>query len=61
LIETRKSPEFTVTAVALDALVELVGRNVIDQLREDDAANMHASFSGLSLLKENHAKIVNGS
>src|ERR1039458_3641444 len=61
LIETGKSPEFTITAVAFDALVELVGRDVIDQLREDDAADMHASFSGLSLLSENRAKTVSGS
>ncbi len=43
LIKTGKSPEFIVAAIALDALAELVGRNVIDQLREDDAADMHAS------------------
>jgi len=29
------------------------------QLREDDAADMHASFSGLSLQQEKHAKNVN--
>jgi hypothetical protein len=32
-----------IAAVTLDALGELVRRNVIDQLREDDAANIHAS------------------
>jgi len=31
--------------VALDALVELVRRKVVDQLGEDDAAGMHASLS----------------
>jgi hypothetical protein len=61
LIQTRKSPEFMVTPVALDALVELVGWDVIDQLREDDAAEMHASFSGLSPQPEKHAKTVSGS
>ena len=43
LVQAGKSPEFIIAAVTLDALGELVGRNVIDQLREDDAADMHAS------------------
>src|ERR1039458_10884575 len=43
LSETGKSPEFTITAVAFDALVELVGRDVIDQLREDDRSEEHTS------------------
>jgi hypothetical protein len=48
LIQTRKSPEFMVTPVALDALVELVGWDVIDQLREDDADSddVDQSFRG---------------
>jgi hypothetical protein len=43
LIETGKATEFIVSTVPLDALVELVGWDVIDQLRENDAAEMHAS------------------
>jgi hypothetical protein len=46
LIQTRKSPEFMVTPVALDALVELVGWDVIDQLREDDAAKLRIPRDG---------------
>ena len=43
LIETGKATEFIASTVPLDALVELVGWDVIDQLRENDAAEMHAS------------------
>jgi hypothetical protein len=43
LIETGKATEFIVSTVPIDALVELVGWDVIDQLRENDAAEMHAS------------------
>lgn len=43
LIETGKTTESIVFTVPLDALVELVGWDVIDQLRENDAAEMHAS------------------
>ena len=46
LIETRKSAEFIIAAVALDALVELVRWEVIDQLGEDCAADRHAPLSG---------------
>jgi len=45
LIEARKAAPFVVAAVALDALMELLRRDVIVQLGEDGAADMHAPFS----------------
>jgi hypothetical protein len=48
LIEARKSAQFVVAVVALDALVKLVRRKVVDQLGEDDAADMHAPLSAPS-------------
>jgi hypothetical protein len=45
LIEAGKSSEFVVAAVALNALVELVRRDVIDELGEDHASGMHGSLS----------------
>jgi len=45
LIEARKATESIIAAVALDAPVELVGWEMIDQLGEDDAADVHASLS----------------
>jgi hypothetical protein len=38
LVEARKATEFVIAAVALGALVELVRREVIDQLGKDCAA-----------------------
>jgi hypothetical protein len=43
LIKARKSSEFIVSGVTLNAFMELVGRKMVDQLREDDTAKMHAS------------------
>ena len=45
LIEAGKSAPFVITAIALDALVELVRRDVINQLSEDGAAGKHAPLS----------------
>ena len=45
LIPARKSAELAISALALDALVELVRRDVIHQLGEDGAADRHAPLS----------------
>ena len=45
LIEAGKSAPFVIAAIAFDALVELVRWEVIDQLGEDGAADMHAPLS----------------
>jgi len=45
LIDAGKASEFVIAAVPRNAFVELVGREVIHQLGEDDAAAVHASLS----------------
>src|ERR1035437_10115296 len=45
LIQAGKAAQFVITAVPHDALVELVRRDVINQLGEDGAAGKHAPLS----------------
>lgn len=45
LIEAGKAAQFVIAAVLRDALVELVRRDVIDQLGEDGTAGKHALLS----------------
>ena len=45
LIEAGKPAEFVIPPVPRHALLELVGREVIHQLGEDDAADVHAPLS----------------
>jgi hypothetical protein len=45
LIKTGKAAEFVIAAVPRHALLELVGWEVIHQLGEDEAADVHASLS----------------
>jgi hypothetical protein len=48
LIEAGKATEFVIAAITCDALAELVGREVIHQLGEDDAAGVHATLSAVA-------------
>jgi hypothetical protein len=45
LIEAREAATSGIAAVPLDALLELVGREVIHQLGENQTADLHASLS----------------
>jgi hypothetical protein len=45
LTEAGKAAQFVIAPVTLDALVELARRDVIDQLGEDGAADVHVPLS----------------